>query len=44
MHTRCLAETLGFTRAFHPHRTLLVGETGIPIDEFLLRPAGEWVE
>jgi predicted AAA+ superfamily ATPase len=32
-----------FARAFHPQRTLLVGETGIPIDEFLLQPAGEWV-
>jgi predicted AAA+ superfamily ATPase len=32
-----------FARSFHPHRTLLVGESGIPIEEFLLQPAGEWV-
>lgn len=32
-----------FTSAFKPHRTLLVGGTGIAVDEFLSRPAVEWV-
>ncbi len=32
-----------FTAAFGPARTLLVGGSGIPLDEFLSRPAGHWV-
>lgn len=31
-----------FTRAFAPARTLLVGATGIPLDEFLGRPVEQW--
>lgn len=31
-----------FARAFPTHRTLLVGGDGIPVDEFLSRPASEW--
>jgi hypothetical protein len=40
----CLDETLGFTQAFHFHRTLLVSATGISIDDSLPRPAGKWVD
>ena len=32
-----------FSRAFRPTRTLLVGGDGIPLEEFLLRPAGSWL-
>jgi predicted AAA+ superfamily ATPase len=32
-----------FTRAFHPKRALLVGGDGIPLAEFLARPAEEWL-
>lgn len=38
-----LAGMDAFSAAFHPDRTLLVGGGGIPIEEFLLRPAGEWI-
>ena len=31
-----------FSRAFKPKRVLLVGGTGIPLEEFLRIPAGEW--
>ena len=33
-----------FSRAFRPHRVLLVGAQGIPLEEFLLQPAATWVE
>lgn len=32
-----------FKEAFHPRRTLLVGGDGIPIEEFLRRPAEDWI-
>ena len=32
-----------FTEAFAPARVLLVGGNGIPIEEFLARPASHWV-
>ncbi|RKY14639.1 MAG: AAA family ATPase, partial [Planctomycetota bacterium] len=32
-----------FEEAFRPTRSLLVGANGIPLDEFLERPVGEWV-
>lgn len=32
-----------FDREFKPKRKLLVGEKGIPLKEFLLRPAEEWI-
>jgi predicted AAA+ superfamily ATPase len=31
-----------FSRAFRPHRKLLVGGQGIPLEEFLLTPAPGW--
>jgi hypothetical protein len=33
-----------FSEAFRPARTLLVGGDGIPLDEFLLQPAGHWLQ
>ncbi len=33
-----------FSKAFRPHRLLLVGAQGIPLEEFLLEPATVWVE
>lgn len=33
-----------FSKAFRPHRLLLVGAQGIPLEEFLLEPAAAWVE
>ena len=33
-----------FSRAFRPHRVLLVGSQGISIQDFLLRPAEAWVK
>jgi hypothetical protein len=38
-----LAGMEAFSAAFHPDRTLLVGGGGIPVEEFLGRPATEWV-
>lgn len=32
-----------FDEAFHPHRKLLVGGDGIPLEEFLLKPVEHWV-
>ncbi len=32
-----------FDAAFRPHRKLLVGGQGIPIDEFLAMPAAQWL-
>ena len=32
-----------FARQFKPQRQLLVGGQGIPLEEFLTQPAGEWV-
>lgn len=37
------AGTVAFTRAFHPWRTLLVGEGGVPVAEFLTQPVAHWV-
>ncbi len=33
-----------FSKAFRPHRVLLVGPQGVPIEDFLLRPAAHWIE
>jgi hypothetical protein len=33
-----------FARQFKPNRKLLVGGQGIPLDEFLLQPAGAWLK
>ena len=33
-----------FEARFNPHRTFLVGDGGIPLDEFLAVPAAEWLE
>jgi predicted AAA+ superfamily ATPase len=33
-----------FSEAFKPKRTLLVGGDGIPLDEFLSRPASDWLQ
>ena len=33
-----------FAKEFSPERTLLVGEAGIPLDEFLSAPAAHWFE
>jgi predicted AAA+ superfamily ATPase len=33
-----------FTDAFKPTRTLLVGGTGIPLNEFLTRPVTHWLQ
>jgi predicted AAA+ superfamily ATPase len=32
-----------FGRAFHPRRVLLVGQDGIPLEEFLSRPVTDWL-
>jgi hypothetical protein len=32
-----------FAAAFRPQRTLLVGDGGIALEEFLSRPAMDWV-
>jgi hypothetical protein len=32
-----------FERAFRPQRKLLVGGDGMPLEEFLSRPAGDWL-
>ena len=31
-----------FVQSFPVHKTLLVGENGIPVEEFLLSPVAEW--
>ena len=33
-----------FVRRFNPHRSLLIGEGGIPLNEFLTVPAHTWFE
>ena len=33
-----------FAERFRPHRSLLVGEGGVPLNEFLAAPAGHWFE
>ena len=33
-----------FARRFKASRTLLVGEGGVPLNEFLVAPAGAWIE
>jgi hypothetical protein len=32
------------SKVFRPHRLLLVGGQGIPLEEFLLKPAAAWLE
>lgn len=32
-----------FVERFHPERTLLVGDDGIPLEEFLSRPVEYWL-
>ena len=34
---------VAFADSFNPTRQLLVGEDGIPLEEFLLKPVGHWV-
>lgn len=41
VHTRGLAE---FERRFHPLNTVVVGETGVPLDEFLALPPDRWFD
>lgn len=36
-------ELEAFSRTFRPQRVLLVGGSGIPLEEFLLRPAEIWM-
>jgi hypothetical protein len=33
-----------FAEAFKPKRALLVGGDGIPLEEFLTRPVGYWLQ
>ena len=33
-----------FEERFRPRRSLLVGEGGVPLNEFLAAPAGQWFE
>ena len=33
-----------FARRFNPHRSLLIGEGGVPLNEFLTLPARHWLE
>ena len=33
-----------FAARFNPHRTLIVGEGGIPLNEFLAAPAARWLD
>ena len=33
-----------FAERFRPRRSLLVGEGGVPLHEFLAAPAGRWIE
>jgi hypothetical protein len=40
---RALTGMDAFTKEFMPQRKLLVGEQGIALEKFLLRPASEWV-
>ena len=42
--TRNLQGMAAFEQRFRPRRSLLVGEGGIPLDEFLTVPAYEWFE
>ena len=42
--TRSLQGMAAFEQRFRPRRSLLVGEGGIPLDEFLTVPAHEWFE
>ena len=42
--TRSLSGMEAFKREFGPRRSLLVGEGGIPLSEFLTVPAHEWFE
>ncbi|MGE5483911.1 MAG: ATP-binding protein [Ignavibacteriales bacterium] len=41
---RSLPGLQAFRDTFGPHRCLLVGGQGIPLDEFLLTPAEQWLE
>jgi hypothetical protein len=33
-----------FDRRFHPKRKILVGGQGVPVEEFLSKPAAFWLE
>ena len=33
-----------FDRLFNPHASLLVGDKGVPLNEFLIAPASEWLD
>lgn len=33
-----------FARSFRPHRILVVGVEGLPVQDFLTRPAADWVK
>ena len=44
LHRGALRGMDEFRRRFHPHGSLLVGEGGVPFNEFLTVPAGHWFE
>lgn len=41
--TSALSGVREFGRKYRPRRSLLVGEGGIPLEEFLAQPAGHWL-
>jgi len=42
-HSGGLPGMAAFQAAHHPDRTLLVGDDGIPVEEFLAAPVTRWV-
>ena len=42
--TRRLQGLEAFVQRFHPHRAMLVGGGGTPLDEFLTTPVGHWFD
>lgn len=42
--TRRLPGLDAFSRQFNPHRTMLIGDGGIPLDDFLTSPLDRWFE
>ena len=43
LQARSLKGMQEFKRRFNPHRSLLVGANGVPIDQFLSEPAERWL-
>jgi len=43
MRREALPGMKAFAAAFKPHRRLLVGGDGIPVEEFLLKPVEHWL-